>query len=89
MSRGNSREATGKFSRLALAVKSSRAPKKPLIVCVFLLDTSGDPFFANLMLVNLPALLACTTLLRVVASGNLTHNDHFLTVKSLKVLRRR
>src|ERR1700722_19799503 len=53
-SRGKRRDATGKFSRLALIVNSSRAPKKLFIVCVNLLDTSGDPF-VNPLKVNLSA----------------------------------
>jgi hypothetical protein len=53
-SRGKRRDATGKFSRLALIENSSRAPKKLFIVCVNLLDTSGDPF-VNPMKVNLSA----------------------------------
>jgi FPC/CPF motif-containing protein YcgG len=44
MSRGNSREATGKFSWAALALMSSGARSRLLIICANLLDTRGDLF---------------------------------------------
>jgi hypothetical protein len=44
ISRGNSREATGKFSWAALDLMSSCARSRLLIICANLLDTSGDLF---------------------------------------------
>src|ERR1700722_1345114 len=45
--RGRSREATGKFSCRDLAAKWSFPVRKLLIVCVNLLDTSGDSLCAT------------------------------------------